>query len=617
MTTARADSADPSRAPRDAHEAFAGLVRWINCSGAGSATEEQQSLKAAESCFVDLAGDAACSSTRGLSASADIPPGGIIVRLPWSCAITPTSVLRSSSLKRKRSCGAGGRRENETPCPLAHSSLSFFPTPPTGLLPGRRLLALRDLLRSHHPNGSSSHHPLLPHPWSLLLALGLLCELADPLAPRRLYASLLPSPPGTPLAAAAPFGPAATDILLFKSGELDALKCEPLARAARRERRRLAALHGLLFGGNGGGGEGDESRGDEEQQGQGPSVSLISFLWAHSLVRSRALDLRVVGSGEEGKEGGGKGGGGGEVCLLPLIDLAQHDDGKGGGSAPATLRLVSSPSPSPSSPSPSPAAVELVAGASGIPRGSPVCLNYGRRPLRDLLRGYAFVPKVVAAEPFPASSSSPSPPSALSRASEVLEDFSGQSLANRAALVVDASASCSDASLLRLASVRLLAEPGGEDAALEFGSARVVFVVVGGGGGGEGSSDGSRSIGSFSSSPVIFTATDEKKIPMRPEVEAGVCRWVARECEELASEIEGWSREDGKKAEGENCDDDDDDGRGAKGASPPSSSSWLSRAAEELASDYRAARFALLRRCSESLEAQAWLVESCLEGDAL
>lgn len=288
------------------------------------------------------------------------------------------------------------------------------------------------------------------------------------------------------------------------------------------------------------------------------------------------------------------------MCLLPLIDLAQHDDGKGGGgTAPATLRLVSSPCSSSS-----PAAVELVAGASGIPRGSPVCLNYGSRPLRDLLRGYAFVPKLaVAAEPL--TSSSPSP-SALSRASEVFEDFSGESLANRAALVVDASASCSDASLLRLASVRLLAEPGGEDAALEFGRARVVFVV-----GGEGSSDSSRSgVGSSSSSPVIFTVTEEE-IPMRPEAEVGVCRWVARECEELASEIEGWGGEDGKRAEeGESC-DDDDGGRGAERASPRPSS-WLSRAAEELASDYRAARVSLLRRCSESLEAQAWLVESSL-----
>ena len=527
--------------------------------------------------------------------------------------------------------------KTKKPCPfLAHTflSFSFFPffsllSSSPGLLPGRRLLALRDLLKT--PNGS----PLLPHPWSLLLALGLLCELADPAAPRRLYASLLPTPPGTPVSAAAPFGPAATDVLLFGSRELDALRCEPLAKAARRERKRLAALHGLLFGGGGEGGlEGDESRGDDDgdggEQQQRPSVSLVSFLWAHALVRSRALDLRVVGGC------GGGGGGGGEVCLLPLIDLAQHDDGKGGGGgAPATLRLVSSPpcsssSPSPSPP-PSPAAVELVAGASAIPRGSPVCLDYGSRPLRDLLRGYAFVPKLVAApprpppppapsEPPPAPSPPPPPPAPLFRVSEVFEDFSGGALANRAALVVDASASRSSGgaspSLLRLAAVRLLARPGGEDPALEFGRARVVFVVVaggggGGGGGGEGccggGDGGGGSCGIGSSSPVIFTATDEE-IPMQPEAEVGVCRWVARECEELASEIEGWGAEDGTKEEERASVDAE------RAERPPSS--WLSRAAEELASDYRAARVSLLRRCAESLEAQAWLVESSL-GDAV
>ena len=302
----------------------------------------------------------------------------------------------------------------------------------SGLLPGRRLLALRDLLRS--PND-----PLLPHPWSLLLALGLLCELADPRAtPRKLYASLLPAPPGTPVAAAAPFGPSATDILLFNSRELEALCCEPLARASKRERKRLAALHGVLFGG----GSGDDDDADENRD-ERPSVSLVSFLWAHSLVRSRALDLRVVGGGG----GGGDGETGGEVCLLPLIDLAQHDDrkGRGGGGEStsvslATLRLVSSSSSSSSSsPNYSPVAVELVAGASRIPKGSHICLNYGSRPLRDLLRGYAFVPKTQ--EP----------------STEIFEDFSGESFANKAALVVDASGLCSENSLLRLSSVRLLA----------------------------------------------------------------------------------------------------------------------------------------------------------------
>ena len=95
---------------------------------------------------------------------------------------------------------------------------------------------------------------------------------------------------------------------------------------------------------------------------------------------------------------------------------------------------------------------------------------------------------------------------------------------------------------------------------------------------------------------------------MQPEAEVGVCRWVARECEELASEIEGWGAEDGTKEEERASVDAE------RAERPPSS--WLSRAAEELASDYRAARVSLLRRCAESLEAQAWLVESSL-GDAV
>lgn len=220
-----------------------------------------------------------------------------------------------------------------------------------------------------------------------------------------------------------------------------------------------------------------------------------------------------------------------------------------------------------------------------IPKGSPICLDYGSRPLRDLLRGYAFVPKVVEGG---------------FSAAEIFEDFSC-SLARKAALVVDASGSRSSTSLLRLASVRLLSRAGGEDPALEFGRARIVFVVVGGSGGGSNSSGSSGS-----ASPVIVSATEEE-LPMQPEAEAGVCRWVARECDELASEIEGRGDQEDEGEEGGRA---RVGGEGGKATAPRSS--WLSRAAEELASDYRAARVSLLRRCSESLEAQAWLVESCL-----
>lgn len=93
-------SPDDFSAPRDAREAFAGLVRWIVQSQASAEEPQLTATKSSMVPLVDLA-DASSSASRGLSAAADIPAGGVLCRLPWSCAITPTSVLRSSSLKRE------------------------------------------------------------------------------------------------------------------------------------------------------------------------------------------------------------------------------------------------------------------------------------------------------------------------------------------------------------------------------------------------------------------------------------------------------------------------------------------------------------------------------------
>ena len=62
--------------------------------------------------------------------------------------------------------------------------------------------------------------------------------------------------------------------------ELVQLQNAELAASVKRERLRLARLHSHLFEQPGPGSLGRE-----------PAVSLESFVWAHCLVRSRALDL--------------------------------------------------------------------------------------------------------------------------------------------------------------------------------------------------------------------------------------------------------------------------------------------------------------------------------------
>lgn len=72
--------------------------------------------------------------------------------------------------------------------------------------------------------------------------------------------------------------------VLRSAEELGQLQNAALAASVKRERLRLARLHAHLFRQPAGSGPG--SVGSPE-----PSISLESFVWAHCLVRSRALDL--------------------------------------------------------------------------------------------------------------------------------------------------------------------------------------------------------------------------------------------------------------------------------------------------------------------------------------
>ena len=253
---------------------------------------------------------------------------------PWTTALSAEITHQRLLYYQSRGKGAQswlGADQQLTRMRLQRSA--YCPVCPAGLLPGG-LDGLTGLLRGPDaallPQGSA---------WVLLLALGLLCELRDPRsrcaahAPHLAYCSgtlllchacftggcllrslrwapyvtMLPAPPGSRVAAVCRAGPPASDLLLFRHArgaawlslacmhaheqsphvthpthcwhvcsaeELDELQSPLLAAAVRAERARLRRLHAHLFG-----------------KGEDANVSLESFLWAHCLVRSRALEL--------------------------------------------------------------------------------------------------------------------------------------------------------------------------------------------------------------------------------------------------------------------------------------------------------------------------------------
>jgi hypothetical protein len=465
---------------------------------------------------VALSGEATTCSGRGLETTTPVPEGGLLIRLPWALALTPGDAL-----------APGG---------AAQTLLSR---------PGRARLA--GLLASEGDPGP------LPPPGpsspaaTLLLALGLLADFrgaAPGQGPRGPYARLLPTPPGpSRLAAAAPAGPAATDLLLFSERELSALASPALAATVRLEAARLAALHAALW---------------PLSEGSEPTVSLGSFTWAHALVRSRALDLGGVG-----------------LALLPGIDLAQHESGR---TAPPALflRFVEG-----GGGDRVPVAVDLVARCPYPAPGTPVCLDYGRRVLRDMLRTYAFVPgEAVHGEGGRGGECAPP-------AVDVFEDWVGEDDGGPAgleALVIDGGVGGGGAAAPAwLVEVRVLAAPGA-DPALLGGTARVAWVVrrepSDGGGAprivinGVGAGDDDPTGGALS---------------MQPDAEEAAAGRLSEMCKALAARL---------GAEGGNS------------ALPPSrASSFFAREHARLAQDYVSARVALLEWAAAGLMAQAggWL----------
>ena len=159
-------------------------------------------------------GDAACvtltdatstSAERGLVTAVSVDAGATLVRVPLVAACTPSSALR---------------------CPVVRALLRG------DLSRLKRVLCSQDV----------------PHPSILTLSLALLADAArGPTSPRHPYIALLPAPPGSPFASAAPHGPAATDVTLFSDEELAHLACPPFEQAVRRERDRVTRVWGELF----------------------------------------------------------------------------------------------------------------------------------------------------------------------------------------------------------------------------------------------------------------------------------------------------------------------------------------------------------------------------------
>ncbi|KAA6417995.1 MAG: hypothetical protein FRX49_11995 [Trebouxia sp. A1-2] len=150
--------------------------------------------------------------------------------------------------------------------------------------------------------------------------------------------------------------------MILAAAELDELQYESLKLATLKEHDRLAALHNQLFG------------------HAGNTVDLGSFMWAHCLVRSRAISLpSSIQAAPASQSSAGSADQYGGPCLVPVVDMCNHM-GQGG-----SAHLVWGQQHQ------GHRTVELVAKQQHH-AGQQVALDYGRYPLQHMAYQYGFVP---------------------------------------------------------------------------------------------------------------------------------------------------------------------------------------------------------------------------------
>ncbi|KAK9806705.1 hypothetical protein WJX73_010581 [Symbiochloris irregularis] len=287
------------------------------------------------------------TSIRGLTAATAVSEGGGLASVDWKAAITAeTALLR---LKQFEAAGSG----------LLPRGISHF-------------LQLAERNSYELPESCA---------WTCLVALQLLAEMRDTRTELKPYIQLLPSPPGTLIKTICSQGPNANDLLLFSLPELLELQVVPVWAAVLKEQQRLSSLHRLLFCTDAAG-----------VKVSSPVISRESFIWAHCLVRSRVLELcrsqrpsqatcSSLHAALRGlqlpecmmdRQGSTR-------CMLPLIDLCNHAP-RGQDTCKLGLQFT---------PDRTARAVTLDA-KRAIEEDEPLTLDYGNRPMRDMLRNYGF-----------------------------------------------------------------------------------------------------------------------------------------------------------------------------------------------------------------------------------
>jgi hypothetical protein len=221
----------------------------------------------AYSCAVELTAEDTSSLDRTLRTTRDVEVGQTLLRVPWPKVLTPRTALRCLRSEEAR------RKTTPVMTLDVDAMLDTF----------------------IYGDGVDADEAI-----SLLLALQLLCELRNPKSRWQAYVNVLPAPRDS-LVAACTEGAEADDLLLFSESELDFLQDPELKADVLAKRNRLTALHGLLCRA-----PTDtlpmQSSGNPNTHPLSPTytVSLESFIWCHSLVHSRSMELTA----EEGTDGG-------------------------------------------------------------------------------------------------------------------------------------------------------------------------------------------------------------------------------------------------------------------------------------------------------------------------